>query len=148
MYSKHARITLRDEYRFIDAMFRDGFEAWEVVELCEDWDMPRVDAVVLTQFWLQKHGEKDTFEINCTDAEHYFYPDGNIKLHAYLKIPMQACTLCDKEVHPYLDDDETPAWCESCAGTWRARQEATDAVRVQGESEAQGIKDGESEAPF
>ena len=145
MYSKHSVLTMRDEYRLIDSCFDDGFEAWEVIEICEDWEMSRLDAVVFVQFWLQKNGRKEEFVINCAEAEHLFYPDGKIKLHAYLNIPMQVCTLCDKEVHPYLDDDETPAWCESCAGTW-SNKDAT--IQVQGESAKETIDGGESEVPF
>ena len=112
----HARkIKFLEKYRFIDAMFDDGFEAREVLELCDDWDMDRVSAVVLTQCWLILNQRKDEFEINCTDAERFFNSDGTIKVAEYLATQYTLCYMCGDGLRPYSNDSLTPGLCEVCA---------------------------------
>lgn len=79
------KLKMLDEWRYIDAQFNSGFDAEEVLELCEDADMRRVDAVVLTQCWLLWEMRDDEFKINCTEAERFFLPNGKIKTAAYLQ---------------------------------------------------------------
>ena len=79
------KLKMLDEWWYIDAQFKSGFDAEEVLELCEDADMHRVDAVVLTQCWLLWEMRDDEFKINCTEAERFFLPDGKIKTAAYLQ---------------------------------------------------------------
>ena len=60
-----------EAYQYIEAMFQD-FEASEVIELCEDYDIPRVDAVGADAMLASRQrGGDDEFEINCVEAERF-----------------------------------------------------------------------------
>ena len=111
----HLRILKTYEaYRYIEAMFQD-FEAWEVIELCEDYDIPRVDAVVLTQCWLLANGRDDEFEINCAEAERFFLKNGWIDVPAYLEFRPRYCVQCGDQITSYPRSSESPYDCAICS---------------------------------
>lgn len=109
------KIKFLENYRYIDAMFNDGFHATEVLELCEDWDMNRVDAVVLTQCWLILNDEPQTFNIDCMEAERFFKSDGTIKVAEYLKEVYKWCYRCGDELRPHHMEADYPGLCHTCA---------------------------------
>ena len=77
-------LRCRDEYRYIDAQFQSGFDPDEVLELCEEFDMPRVDAVILTHFWMLQNDQVEPFDLDCAEAERYFRSDGTLNLEEYI----------------------------------------------------------------
>ena len=83
---KSTSLERSGSYAFVDAMFKDGFDAAEVLEICDEHEMPRLDAVVATQYYVLRNNRKDEFEINCVEAEHYFKSDGTLDVDAYLGI--------------------------------------------------------------
>ena len=78
------QLRCREEYRYIDAQFSSGFDVGEVLELCEEVEMPRVDAVVLTHFWMLQNNQIDPFALDCAEAERYFRSDGTLNLAEYI----------------------------------------------------------------
>ena len=75
----------RPEWGLIrDTFEEDLFPAEEVVEICEDWEMSRVEAVVMVSYYIRKNGRTDSFELNCDEALKYFYPNGDIKTELFI----------------------------------------------------------------
>ena len=112
----HARkLRFLENYRFIEAMFRDGFQAWEVIELCDDHEMDPVDAAVLTQCWLTLNMRDDEFNIDTPEAGRFFNVDGTVKTAEYLASVYTRCYLCRAKLQPYTCDSHTPGLCHACA---------------------------------
>ena len=55
-------------YDFVCAMFDDGFEASEVVEICEEHEVDRLTAVLTVHYYCIKHKRPDSFLIEDTTA--------------------------------------------------------------------------------
>ena len=51
-------------YSFIEAMFTDGFEAKEVIEICEDHEFPFTSIILTVHYYCLKHNRSDSFPIN------------------------------------------------------------------------------------
>ena len=101
-------------YRLIDSMFDSGFEADEVLEICDDHEVRRVDAVVTMAYYLRHNGRDDTFKIDCVEAERYFRPDGSVKVELYLGIKQKFCERCGDEWDVYPTADDPKGWCAVC----------------------------------
>lgn len=68
----HAKqIERSEEYAYIKAMFADGFDAEEVLDLCNEIEMERDVAQVYVQYHLTKHGWGDEFAIT-DDVTRFF----------------------------------------------------------------------------
>ena len=62
-------IELYRIYAVTRAMFDDGFEADEVLEiLVDDWEESETDGVLFVKYWLRKHGRDDTIKFNDSHA--------------------------------------------------------------------------------